>query len=63
MRCPARGVNARLGAPPDSTQWIEAGRPPRMDGARKAANILLFAATITPGSETTTQADLLSSEW
>jgi Protein of unknown function (DUF2786)/Family of unknown function (DUF5906) len=58
---PPKGGARVWNAPSDSTQWIEAART-WMD--RQANCKFYFSpATIKPGCETTTKADMLSSEW
>ena len=58
---PPKGGTRVWDPPPDSTEWIEAARA-WME--RQAGCKFYFSpATIKPGSETTTKADMLSSEW
>jgi hypothetical protein len=58
---PPKGGTRVWDAPPDTTQWIEAART-WMDH-QKGCKFYFSPATIKPGNQTTTKADMLSSEW
>ena len=58
---PLKGGTRVWDAPPNSTQWIEAART--WIDRQKSCKFYFSPATIKPGCETTTKADILSSEW
>lgn len=58
---PTKGGTRIWDAPPDSTHWIEAART--WIDRQKGCKFYFSPATIKPGSQTTTKADMLSSEW
>jgi hypothetical protein len=58
---PPKGRTRVWDPPSDTTEWIEAARP-WMD-RQKGCKFYFSPSTIKPGSQTTTKADMLSSEW